>query len=174
MEELQNQSIVFGSEYEEKQDFGLIDEGRYEVIIDKVEKKISKNGNKYLNVRFNIREDIEQPFKRRKLFYTIMGADNRLGYDFNKVNKIILTQKNQPTFKTTFQETDEVLQYLFGLRLSLVVETTFDSNRGNDINIIDETSFSEPNDNIFKKVAQQASTNVSNLPDDVDEDDIPF
>lgn len=162
------ETIRFGEEYD-VQDYGLIDDGKYEVKIEKIDKKTSsKTGNKYLNIRFSIRDDVDQKFKNRKLFYCITQTDpNDICYNFKKINKIIMTQKGLPTFKDHFSgDFDEVIQYLCGLHLVLTVETTFDDYKSEDINVIKDWSF-EPS--VWDRTSHQAKTNV-----EISDDDLPF
>ena len=134
-------ALNFGEEFDTNGEFALIDDGKYEVVIEKVEPKISQKGTKYLNVTFKIRNDVEQEFKNRKLFYRINEKEGDVCYDFNRVNKIIITQKNTPTYKKFFADVDEVLQYLVGLHLVLTVETVFDDYSNKDRNQVKDWSF---------------------------------
>lgn len=133
--------ISFGEEYD-TQDFGLIDDGDYEVTIFRVEEKTSKTkGSKYLNITFEIRDDVDQKFKKRKLFYTIGKKEGDACYDFGRINKIILTQKGRSDYKNRFDTFDEVLFYLNGLHMVVTVETNFDDYKQEDRNEIKDWSF---------------------------------
>ena len=141
-EELGIGSLSFGEEFDKNGEFELIDDGKYEVVIKKVEKKTSKEKNtKYLNVVFKIRSDVDQEFKNRELYYRITEKENDPCYDFNRVNKLIITQKNLPTYKKFFTDVDEVLQYLVGLHLVITVETSFDDYSNKDRNNVKDWSF---------------------------------
>ena len=139
----ENKSLInFGVEFDTNGEFTLIDDGKYEVLLEKVEPKVSTNGNKYLNLTFKIRADVEQNFKNRKLFYRINAKEgDPTGYDFNRLNKLIITQKNTANYKKYFNDIDEVLQYLVGLHLVLYVETSFDDYMGKDRNSVKDWSF---------------------------------
>lgn len=136
--------IEFGSDkrVEEKDnDFGLITEGDYEVVLEKVEKKISAKNNEYLRITFSIREDVNQDFKRRKLWYTIFKRQNDPAFNFNKINEIIITQEGRKDYKRHFKELDEIFQYLVGLHLKLTVGIEFNNSKG-DVNTVVDGSFS--------------------------------
>ena len=134
-------AINFGEEYDQ-QDFGLVDDGKYEFVIEEVAVKTSsKSGNQYLNFKFRIRKDVEQNFKNRVLFYTIGKKEGDPCFDFSRVNKIILTQKDRPDYKSRFLDFDEVLQYLHGLHLVATVETNFDKYSNEDRNEIKDWSW---------------------------------
>lgn len=134
-----NETLDFGEDFEKS--FGLIDEGDYEVTLEKLEKKTSAKGGKYLNITFGIRKDVEQKFKGRKLFYSIFAQEGDKAYNFDVINKIIITQKNRPDYKTHFEDIDEVFQYLVGLHLIISVEITFDDYSGSDRNRVADWSF---------------------------------
>lgn len=140
-EKINAMALNFGEEFDTNGDFALIDDGKYEVVIDKIEQKESQKGNKYLNVVFKIRNDVDQGFKNRKLFYRINAKEGDICYDFNRVNKIIITQKNTPTYKKFFTDVDEVLQYLVGLHLIITVETAFDDYSQKDRNNVKDWAF---------------------------------
>ena len=141
-EKLNVGTISFGEEFDTNGEFSLIDEGRYEVLIDKIEPKESQKHNKYLNVVFKIRNDVEQNFKNRKLFYRINAKEgDPTGYDFNRLNKLIITQKNTPNYKKYFTDTDEVIQYLIGLHLIVTVEVSFDDYSQKDRNTVKDWAF---------------------------------
>lgn len=141
-EKLSIGAINFGEEFDSNGEFALIDEGKYEVSIDKIEPKESSKGNKYLNVVFKIRNDVNQEFKNRKLFYRINSKEgDPTGYDFNRLNKLIITQKNTANYKKYFTDVDEVLQYLIGLHLIVTVEIAFDDYSQKDRNNVKDWSF---------------------------------
>lgn len=158
--------ISFGKEFD-KQAFGLIDDGKYEVVIEKAEEKTSVKGSKYLNITFRIRDDVDQNFKNRRLFYTIGKKENDACYDFGRVNKIILTQEGRADYKSRFDTFDEVLFYLNGLHLVVTVVTTFDDYRGEDRNEVKDFSF-EPS---LWDMQEHHSDNANNV---VTNDDLPF
>ena len=173
-----NEDILnFGEEFEKG--FGLIDEGDYEVVLEKLEKKTSAKGGKYLNVTFGIRRDVDQKFKGRKLFYSIFAQEGDKAYNFDVINKIIVTQKGRPTYKTHFKDIDEVLQYLVGLRLVISVEITFDDFSGKDRNKVVDWSFApsvwDTQDHKPEAAPQEIITkNTEELDEVLPEGDLPF
>lgn len=134
-------SLNFGEEFDTNGEFALIDDGKYEAVIEKVEPKESQKGTKYLNVTFKIRNDVDQEFKNRKLFYRITEKEGDPCYDFNRINKLIITQKNTANYKKYFTDVDEVLQYLIGLHLIITVETAFDDYSQKDRNNVKDWAF---------------------------------
>lgn len=174
-EKLNILSLNFGEEFDTNGEFPLVDDGKYEVAIEKIEPKESKKGNKYLNVTFIIRKDVDQEFKNSRLFYRINSKEgDPTGYDFNRLNKIIITQKNTANYKKYFTDIDEVLQYLVGLHLVLTVETTFDDYSQKDRNVVKDWSF-EPS--VWDTQDHTATTEVSTeeTPElDLDDGPLPF
>lgn len=164
-------AINFGEQFDTS-DFDLVDSGKYEVVIDKIDKKKSKTGKNYLNFTFTIRKDVEQKFKNRKLFYMISEKDNDICYDFNRINKLIITQKGRSNYKDHFVDADEVLQYLHGLHMVLEVETNFDDFTGKDRNEIKDRSFEPSVWDQTEHVAEIKGTNLESI--DTPNDDLPF
>lgn len=166
-------TLNFGEEFD-KNEFDLIDDGKYEVVIDKVETKESAKGNKYLNVVFKIRGDVDQNFKNRKVFYRITAKEGDVCYDFNRINKIIITQKNRADYKKYFVDIDEVLQYLVGLHLIITIETAFDDYSNKDRNNVKDWAF-EPS--IWDTVEHEKpieKTNTEALDTVLETTDLPF
>lgn len=131
--------LSFGEEFEK--DFNLIEEGDYEVTLENLEKRSSSKGGKYLNLTFGIRKDVDQKFKGRKLFYPVFENEGDKAYNFDVINKIIITQKGTKNYRTHFQTIDQVFQYLVGLHLVVSVEIAFDDYNGKDRNRIKDWSF---------------------------------
>ena len=171
-EKLSIGAINFGEEFDTNGEFSLIDDGKYEVVIEKVEPKESTKGNKYLNFTFKIRNDVEQEFKNRKLFYRVTAKDGDPCYDFNRINKIIITQKNTSNYKKYFTDVDEVLQYLVGLHLVITVETAFDDYSQKDGNNVKDWSFEPSVWDTQSHEPKIVAVNTEEL--DLPDDKLPF
>jgi hypothetical protein len=176
------EGIEFGSD-KKVDEYGLIDDGVYEVVLDKIETKVSKSNNKYLNVTFKIRDDVDQNFKTRRIWHTIFSRDNDKAFNFNAINEIIVTQEGRPDYKRHFKSFDEILQYLIGLHLTLRIGTEFDQFKGEDANIIEKGSFgpsewdkTHPSANAQPAPVGNDGAKGGNLDqlDDVVSDDLPF
>ena len=62
----------FSTNYENvNDDYGILPEGDYEVIIRNIEERTTKKGSTGLNLSLVVRNDIEQKFKDRYIFYTL-------------------------------------------------------------------------------------------------------
>lgn len=91
----------FLTDYENiNDDFDILPEGDYEVIIRNIEERTTRNGATGLNLSLVVRNDIEQKFKDRYIFYTLWkrkeptAADKQVqGYGFNQVMRIAKSAK---------------------------------------------------------------------------------
>lgn len=91
----------FSTDYENiNDDFGVLPEGEYEVIIRNIEERTTQRGATGLNLSLVIRNDIEQKFKDRYIFYTIWkrkeptDADKQVqGYGFNQIMRLAKSAK---------------------------------------------------------------------------------
>lgn len=68
----------FKVDHSESKDFSPIPEGEYEAVISEVEKKEYKSGNQGLNVKLQIRADVEQEAKKRVVFDTLVVLDTAM------------------------------------------------------------------------------------------------
>lgn len=175
-----DEEIEFGED-KSIDEFGLIDENDYEVELENIEKKSSnKNGKvtEWLNITFKIRDDVDQQFQGRKIWYSIFKRDNDKAYNFNRINKIIVTQKERSDYKRHFNNLDEILQYLVGLHLRLKITVEFNDFKGEDGNKVDEDSFApsiwDTQDHAAPK-KEEGLVEGHNLDQlDTPDDDLPF
>ena len=181
MEDNINAGLVFGSG--KKAEKPLIDEGKYEAQIVKVEKKTSdRSGNKYLRITFQIRTDANQSFAGRLVSYTIFGRDDDItGYDFNAINSLIVTQEDKPTYETHFDTIDDVLLYLNGLKMTIYVTSEVSKINGKTYNIVDGAKFGKstydeehPVEDNLKPVGNEGAKGVNLESIDIQDDDCPF
>lgn len=187
VDDLESEGIEFGADkkVEEKSDFDLIEEGTYEVKLETFEilksKKLNKNGQPtdYLKITFVIRKDVDQNFQNRKIWHTIFKKDGDRAFNFNEINKIIITQEGRADYKRRFTNLDEILQYLVGLHLRLDIAVEFNEFRGKEDNIIVEDSFKpsvwDTQDHTEVKDAEESPVKGTNLEAiEVTDDDLPF
>jgi hypothetical protein len=69
-------------------EFPTIDEGTYEAIIKEVEVAQSKSGNDMIKITVVIRDDIKQPFAKRKVWDYLVSTEKGK-WKFNQVAKAI-------------------------------------------------------------------------------------
>ena len=166
------EKLQFGEEFENKE-FEAIEDGDYEVTLEKVERKVAQTGKKYLNLSLRIRRDIDQPAQGRVLFVKIWENDGDSVYNHAKINHIIVTQKNTGEhYKTDFRTFDDVLQYLHGLNFIVTVEKFFNEFTAKDDNRVKDWSY-KPSNKPFLDNSNVASQ--SNNLDAIDPGmDLPF
>lgn len=109
-------------EFSNKDEYELLPEGDYEVVLDTAEIKRTADGSKrYISCSFSIRTDVEQPGKGRKVFDSIwQDKDNPEQFDHKKLQKLLLVQG--PNGKYTFADEDEVVQFINGLNMIIHIE----------------------------------------------------
>lgn len=114
--------MPIGYEFSEKEEYDLIPDGDYEVILEDAQvKAFKKDPNKqYLSLKFVIRQDVEQGCCGRAIFESVFkDKTNPDQFDHRKLQKIILTQKGKDTFQNKFANEDELIQYINGLTMQI-------------------------------------------------------
>lgn len=94
----------FKIDYSETQDFGPIPEGEYEAVIQEVDIKQYNSGNNGLNVKLQIRADVEQDAKKRVVFDGLVSTQKAM-FKFQNYAKAT----NMPEGKS-FATEDEFLK----------------------------------------------------------------
>lgn len=115
------EGLTFADEYEN------IANGEYEFEIS-AEKKSYKNGTvEALSVKYIIREDVDQKFKKRVIFETIFkDKSNPKWFDTDKLRTLVCTQSTGKGWKVNFLTCDDCIQYINGIHLRATVETVCD------------------------------------------------
>lgn len=118
----------FSTNYENiNDDFDILPEGEYEVIIRNVEERTTKNGATGLNLSLVVRNDVEQKFKDRYIFYTMWkrreptDADKQVqGYSFAQIMRVAKSAKlpNGKTYETIL----DMCKDLIGKTLKVTLE----------------------------------------------------
>ena len=114
--------MPIGYEFSEKEEYDLIPDGDYEVVLEDAQvKSFKKDPNKqYLSLKFVIRQDVEQGCCGRAIFESVFkDKANPDQFDHRKLQKIILTQKGKDTFQNKFANEDELIQYINGLTMQI-------------------------------------------------------
>jgi hypothetical protein len=109
-------------EFSNKDEYELLAEGDYEVVLDTAEIKRTNDGSKrYIACSFLIRSDVEQQGKGRKVFDNIwQDKENPEQFDHKKLQKLLLVQG--PTGKYSFADEDEIVQFINGLNMIIHIE----------------------------------------------------
>lgn len=173
----ENEELLFG-DAAPKLEFTPVDEGEYEVTIVSYRYKTTSTGKEQLEFKLKIREDVEQKFRGRYLWYTITRKDGDRAFNYYFINQLLVATKNCPDYRERFgKEFDEVLQYLMGreFRLTATVREAVDGGKpGNDV---DGNSFTESKWNTTHPKMQKVADGVEgkNLDSiEMTDDDLPF
>ena len=116
--------MALGYEFSDRDEYELIKEGYYEVVLDTAEVRSYKSdaSKKYLSLKFIIRQDVEQPHSGRTIYESVFkDKANPDQFDHRKLQKIILTQKGKDTFQNKFANEDELIQYINGLTMQIYI-----------------------------------------------------
>lgn len=161
---------VFSATIEE-----LIDENDYEVVLDTATPATTTSGKECLILDFVIREDVDQKFKKWHVKeYLFKDLDDPRWYDSRKLHRIILTQPNP---KLEFKSCDECVQYINGLKMKISIgirEYTDNSGNLKRTNEVKRYSYAPSEAKTVAPVTSSADIPVVDLPDGVDDADVPF
>ena len=129
--ENENLGMTFDSSF----DTNLVDGGDYEVILKAEKRTVQSTGKTKLALDFKIRDDVDQKFKNKHVFDDAWtDKNNPHWFDLAKLNNLIKSQKGLPTYKETFSDVDECIQFLNGLQMIITVTKEFDDYTGEDRN----------------------------------------
>ena len=152
----------------------LIDEGDYEVVLSSATPSTTSSGKECCVLDFVIREDVDQKFKKWHIReYLWRDLDDPKWYDLRKLHRIILTQPNP---KLEFKSCDECIQYINGLKMKISIgfrEYTDASGDLKKANEVKRNSYAK-SEALATAPAQSGATPVVELPDGIDDADVPF
>lgn len=157
----------FSTDYSEvKEEYGLIPEGEYEVVIRNIEQRTTLNGSVGLNMSLVIRNDVDQKCKDRYVFHTLWkrreptDADKQVqGYSFNQVMRLAKSAKlpSGKTFETVLDLCEELMKR--PIRITIEHETYNEKEREN-VKYINESKFLDVK-HVFKEKSSSNSTGSS-------------
>lgn len=160
-----------------------IDVGEYEVNIENLEKKTSKDGRtEMLQIAYRIRSDVEQKFQNR-LVWEVLFKDSerdtttggtRLSkygqngwFDMQRLSALVeATQPGGVIENLKIDEPDVVLLALKGTNLIITVDKEFDATTGNERNRVKRYSYKKTN---HSSGVQKVEPDTTSL-----QDDLPF
>lgn len=139
--------MAFATNYEDINDYDLIPQGEYEVIIRNIEERTTRKGSTGLNLSLVIRNDVEQNYKNRYVFHNLWKkkeptpADMQVqGYSFKQIMQLAKSAK-LPSGKSyeSVQDLCKDLQYR-ALRVK-IIHDTYNGNTSEKIDRINESKF---------------------------------
>lgn len=154
-----NEPYVYGGEERD-----LVPVGKYEAVIERIEKRTTPNGKEKLSIMFRLRRDVNQPQGGRCIFEDIWKEKNTDFYNRKRLYQLIGTQ--HPEVGTVFPTIDDIITFLLNKPLIINVDIQLNDYSGEDENKI-----------AFYETTQQK---VATLPtvgvpiEEIDDDDLPF
>lgn len=154
----------FSTDYKDmNDDYDLVPEGEYEVIIRNIEERTTKNGATGLNLSLVIRNDAEQKYKDRYLFHTLWKrkeptpADMQVqGYSFKQIMRLAKSAK-LPNGKA-YETVQALCEDLVKRPIRVTVEhEEYNGQTREHIKYINESRFPECS-HVFKEKAASGST----------------
>lgn len=129
-------------EYAGNKEFPVVDGGDYEVVLILSRKWTQDRTKEFVNMDFKIRDDVEQKFKGSHIFDKAwVDPANPKWFDLKKLGSILVTQKDKPGYKTSFDEVDEFIQYINGINLIITVEKKYDDYMQKEVNTVKYLSY---------------------------------
>jgi hypothetical protein len=122
--------------FEKAADYGLVEPGEYEAIIENIAvATVPTTGTEKLAITFKIRNDIEQGFKNRLVFEDIWKEkENPAFFNRKRLNNIMGTQEIKDGQQ--FASIDDIVTFLKGGKLIIVVKKEMDTYRNKEVNRI--------------------------------------
>lgn len=99
---------------------GDIQDGDYEVIITKMDEDVAQSGTEYTDVRFTIRNDVDQKHKNQIIFHKIWKAKETGKYNMKNFNTLGAAIQDQLQ-KKSFNTLEELFQEFRGKALKVRV-----------------------------------------------------
>lgn len=139
----------------------LINEGEYEVIVERMQEGETPNGKRKIDLMFRFRDIDEQPYVNRVLFDTIWKERETEYYNRRRINMLLGTQD----FKDgkTFKNIDAIIDEMVGTFVRIKVIKAFDDYRNRDVNKIQYYMSSHHKPKKVEKVVEEVA-----------EEDLPF
>lgn len=127
------------NEYKDSNDYGLVDKGKYEAVVEKIEIKTASTGTVYLNIQYRIRSDVDQSYGNRVIFETIFKEKESDHFNRQRLTKLV--KATNENINLYFNSIDDILESIAGKKLIINVAIRHDDFRDADINYV---SYYEP------------------------------
>ena len=146
---------------------GLIKDGDYEAVIERMERVTIPSGKEKLSLMFRIRDIEGQEFGNRVIFEDIWKEKTSPEH-FNRkrINQLLGTQDIEDG--TVFENINDIIDYMLGSCLIINIGTEFDEYHGEDKN---KVKFYKSSQRKPKKMGEPAKPTPAVV---IDEDELPF
>lgn len=160
----------FSTSYKDINDeYGPLPEGEYEVVIRNIEERTTPNGATGLNLSLVIRNDVEQNYKDRYIFYTLWkrkeptAADKQVqGYGFNQVMRLAKSA-GLPSGKA-YETLQDMCKDLMQRPLKVTLEhREYNGKIQENVKYVNATAFPECK-HVFKEKKQVTADTVAKKP----------
>lgn len=159
-----------GYVYESNNKNVLVEEGDYEVTLEKIERRVTGTGREKLSLTFRIRTDVEQSFKNRCVFEDIWSEkENPKFFNRKRINQLLGTQHLEEG--TRFENINKIIDFMVGKSLVCHIGVEFDTYKEKDVNVVNYYKSSNVKPEISS--LNDETPKSGNLPV-VDDDDLPF
>lgn len=112
----------------DKKEFAKIQDGTYEVIIDSAKQDATPSGADFLDIRLRIRQDFNQSFKNRIIFYRIWCSKKDGQYPAGMLNT--LAKAAGLADGTEYADVDGYLKAILGRPLKVTVKNENNEYKG--------------------------------------------
>ena len=147
--------------------YGLIDDGKYEVFIKEAVIKTTPSGKEKISIQFKIRDDVDQAFKGRIIFEDIWKERDTEFFNRKRLNQLMGTQNFEDG--KAFDSINDVLVALVGGNLVIKVNKEFDDYRQEEINRV---YYYETTKQKAQTVGETKSKNLEKI--EIADEDLPF
>lgn len=159
---------MFKINHDEVMEFGLIDEGTYEVVVQNAFEDAANTGTMFINLQLIIRNDIDQKHKNQYIFASIWQSKQTGEYHSGMINSVAkaLNIENGKTFNTLQELLDDFKRKTARVT---VKHEEYNGNTNARVKFWEQTKFPQ-NNHKFK-------TNSNDVPEGfhpTSNDDIPF
>lgn len=157
----------------EKQEFELLPEGDYEVVLQEMGRKIiPSSGKEKIAIIFRVRDDVEQDCKGRLVFEDIWKEkENPEYFNRKRLNKLLGTQKIDDGH--VFEDINSIAEFMKGAFLIAHVVREFDEYSGQDRNRVAYYKPTKSGTQELKREEDAGSKPKLKL-EDIPDDQLPF
>jgi len=158
------------TDFKDENDYDVVDEGKYEAIIEKFEIKVAKSsGNEYVSIQYRIRSDVDQKYGNRVIFDILTKESTGDFFNRKKLTRLIKAAYpiNPPL---DFATLDDIFNQLLGKKIIINVRISENEYNG-EKNKQNYVYFYEPT-----KFADKTLDNVKDddVPPEDDDEGLPF
>ena len=120
--------------YDASENSGLVKEGDYEAVIERMERKTLPSGKEKLSIMYRIRSDVEgQSYGNKCIFEDIWEEKENPGvFNRRRLNQLLGTQEIEDGH--AFETINDVIDFLLYGNLIIHVSVELDEYRGEDVN----------------------------------------